>query len=148
MKKLYLYPPAPHSHTWSDKSLMRSQKICLRPTPKQAGKLRKWMKATRHTYDSGLRLIKDKKAMPTLFLFFFSRLLSVRSGRAFYSACLSRTTLYRADHHTPKGRRALRSYALEPIRGLYAAMPVLANLLLLCSPRFPVRDALAARCCE
>jgi len=39
------------------------------------------------------------------------------SGRAFSGACRSRPTLYRAEHHTPVGR-VLRSYALEPSRGI------------------------------
>jgi len=50
------------------KSLVRCQKIRLRPTTKQAQKLRQWMIAARNTYNSGLRLIKDGKAKPTLLL--------------------------------------------------------------------------------
>jgi len=50
------------------KSLVRCQKIRLRPTTKQAQKLREWMKAARDTYNSGLRLIKDGKAKPSLLL--------------------------------------------------------------------------------
>ena len=38
-------------------------------------------------------------------------------GRAFSGACRSRPTLYRAEHHPPVGR-VLRSYALEPSRGV------------------------------
>ena len=44
-------------------------------------------------------------------------LLSAHSGRAFSGACRSRPTLYRAERHTPVGR-VLRSYALDPIRGI------------------------------
>jgi putative transposase len=50
------------------KSLVRCQKIRLRPTTKQAQKLREWMKAARDTFNSGLRLIKDGKAKPSLLL--------------------------------------------------------------------------------
>jgi putative transposase len=50
------------------KSLVRCQKIRLRPTTKQAQKLREWMKAARDTYNSALRLIKDGKAKPNLLL--------------------------------------------------------------------------------
>jgi len=35
----------------------------------------------------------------------------------FSGACRSRPTLYRAEHHTPVGR-VLRSYSLEPSRGI------------------------------
>ena len=45
--------------------------------------------------------------------------LSAPSRRAFYGVCRSRSTLYRAEHHTPVGR-ALRSYTLGPSRGLAA----------------------------
>jgi hypothetical protein len=51
----------------------------------------------------------------------------VHPWRAFSGACRSRPTLYRAEHHTPLGR-VIRSYALEPSRGLcgsYTCMPVL-----------------------
>ena len=44
-------------------------------------------------------------------------MLSASSGKAFSGACRSRPTLYRALHHTPVGR-VLRSYALEPSRGI------------------------------
>jgi putative transposase len=50
------------------KSLVRCQKIRLRPTTKQAQKLREWMKAARDTYNSALRLVKDGKAEATLLL--------------------------------------------------------------------------------
>ena len=50
------------------KRLVRCQKIRLRPTTKQAQKLREWMKAARDTYNSALRLIKDGKAKPSLLL--------------------------------------------------------------------------------
>jgi putative transposase len=50
------------------KSIVRCQKIRLRPTTKQAQKLREWMKAARDTYNSALRLVKDGKAKPSLLL--------------------------------------------------------------------------------
>jgi len=50
-------------------SIVRCQKIRLRPTTKQAQKLREWMKAARDTYNNGLRLIKDGKVKkPSLLL--------------------------------------------------------------------------------
>lgn len=54
----------------------------------------------------------------------------VHPWRAFSGACRSRPTLYRAEHHTPMGR-VLRSYALEPSRGLCGSdtcMPVLDHI--------------------
>jgi hypothetical protein len=54
---------------------------------------------------------------------------------AFSGACRSRPTLYRAEHHTPMGR-VLRSYALEPSRGvvrlLHMCCPSSTSLLLSC----------------
>lgn len=44
----------------------RCQKIRLKPTPRQAAILRKWMVAARQTYNMALRLINDKKAQPNL----------------------------------------------------------------------------------
>lgn len=41
-------------------------KIRLRPTTEQARVLRMWMKGHRDTYNAALRLVKDKKAKPTL----------------------------------------------------------------------------------
>ena len=54
----------------------------------------------------------------------------IPSGRAFYGACRGRPTLYRAEHHNPKGR-APRSYASQPFQGLCGSetcVPVLDML--------------------
>jgi len=53
--------------------------------------------------------------------FVLSCFFRVHPRRAFSGACRSRPTLYRAEHHTPMGR-VLRSYALEPSRGIVAGL--------------------------
>ena len=76
-------------------------------------------------------------------------LSSAPSGRAFFGACRSRPTLYRAEHHTPMGR-VLRSCALEPVSGRCAALthvlPVLGLASLL--PNLPTayKESLYAQC--
>ena len=65
---LFTSSPASSTDREDTKTMMRSRKVRIKPTPKQAKTLRFWMKTHRQTYNEALRLVKTKKAKVNLLL--------------------------------------------------------------------------------